>query len=978
MSDRAAGSPLPGAADNALAQLRALLDSGVITQAMFDAAAAASQARATGGDESTQVLANGAAAIGAGATALGAGAAQISGDLNGTLNLGVIIEQARQPGASADTLRRAYLARLLRDHNQLPLLAGEQGAERVQLSSVYTALLTQRTDNDRRGLAPHDAPNHPGREARALSALEVLDTESQLVLMAGPGGGKSTFVNVVAMSLAGELLGMPQPSLATLLKPLPTEEVDQEARRRAKQPELQPWHHGPLLPVLVTLRDLASQLPAPDMPVDADAVWNFIAGQLRRKALGEFAPHLYDYLLNAGGLVLFDGLDEVPDADKRRLQIKQAVQCFAATFRNCRLLVTSRTYAYQKQDWKLDGFAEVQLRPFSKAQMRAFIDAWYGHMAALERLTATDAKDRADTLKTSIERSPRLRGLAERPLLLTLIAQLQTKGGGALPQRREALYDAAVTMLLDTWEKLKPRTAADGTSYQEPSLSEFLQVGIDQIRRQLNRLAFEAHRDQPELKGSADIPQAHLIQALLTASPGNPDIKVARLQEYLRDRAGIVTEHAGGQVQFPHRSFQEYLAACHLTDDDFPDQLARLTRADPNRWREVALLAGAKAARGSESNAWLLAETLCHEPAPSPNGKGRLPQDAAWGARLAAQTLVESARLDDLVPRNANKRDRIRDWQVALICRRALPAVERAAAGRHLAALGDPRPEVMTLEGMQFVLVPSGRFWMGDDELPDASPCHITELTHAFAMARFPVTAAQWRAYCHLSGEISEGLGRDNEPVVNVDWYAAIRFCRWLTHAWSTVIPVGWEVMLPSEAEFERVARGGHQIASEVEHLALTQVVEAVDALPQLPTKLNPWARRRYPWGLAWQTERANVEGLVGEPSAVGTFFRGASPEGLEEVAGNVWEWTRSLWGRDFVKPSFKYPYDCDDARREDLFADRSVLRVVRGGSWGFSRLHACCAVRAWERPDSSDGYLGFRVVLRPSRASNSPARSQP
>jgi len=212
--------------------------------------------------------------------------------------------------------------------------------------------------------------------------------------------------------MAGELLGVDGPNLSTLTAPLPGEDSDDETR-----PQL--WEQGALLPVRVVLRDLASQLPLPGSPVNAETVWRFIQGELRQAALDDFAPLLKEEMLKHGALVLLDGLDEVPDAHRRREQIKQALQDFAITFSRCRFLVTSRTYAYQNQDWMLDDFDQVQLMPFTTGQIRRFVDAWYRHMVELMRLSETSARDRAELLQRTVERNARIRELAERPLLLT-------------------------------------------------------------------------------------------------------------------------------------------------------------------------------------------------------------------------------------------------------------------------------------------------------------------------------------------------------------------------------------------------------------------------------------------------------------------------------------------------------------------------------------------------------------------------------
>jgi len=677
-------------------------------------------AQATPGERS-------ASAQGNDATAAGPRAVCVDGDNAGTINTGTMInspthqtfiQQAARPGASVADLRNGYLAWLRMRANELPLLAAE-GGRPVQLSSVYTALLTASGET---GLVAHLVRVLRGDR---VSALEALDRSQKLVLMGAPGSGKTTFLNFVALCLAGEILRSPNANLERLCRPIPPEpDADADADRR---PEPQRWTHGALLPVRIVLRDLAASLPPPGTPTDADTIWNFIVGQLPAQ-LRRYAEDLQAELLGHGGLILLDGLDEVPDALSRREQVKQAVQEFAGLYRNCRFLVTSRTYAYQRQDWKLDGFAERELLPFTRGQIERFIDGWYAHMAHdLYRLTETDAATRAAVLKRATERRE-LRELAERPLLLTLMARLQTKGGGSLPENRADLYGQSVDMLLDEWEGLKLRRDASGQPLVvEPSLGEWLNASRENIRRVLDKLAYDAHCNQPELVGTADIRQQDLINALLAASRERPDTRPLRLEEYLRDRAGLLTAHGEALYQFPHRSFQEFLAACHLARFDYPDTLSRLSRSDPNRWREVTLLAAARS-KAAPTAIWELVEELCARDEAPAEGEPEADGEAQWGALLAGQVLHETglaAPDPNLQPRHERKRQRVRDWQLRLMRSTLLPARERALAGDLLATLGDPRAHLLDVDRMRFAAVPRGPSgWRPSDA---SAPLHRNE-----------------------------------------------------------------------------------------------------------------------------------------------------------------------------------------------------------------------------------------------------------
>jgi gamma-glutamyl hercynylcysteine S-oxide synthase len=102
------------------------------------------------------------------------------------------------------------------------------------------------------------------------------------------------------------------------------------------------------------------------------------------------------------------------------------------------------------------------------------------------------------------------------------------------------------------------------------------------------------------------------------------------------------------------------------------------------------------------------------------------------------------------------------------------------------------------------------------------------------------------------------------------------------------------------------------------------------------------------------------------DTTPVGIFPTGASLRGCLDMAGNVWEWTRSLWGDDYQKPRFTYPYTADDGR-EDVRAPDNILRVLRGGAFLDYHRHVRCAYRYGYSPNNSLWGLGFRVVVLPA-----------
>ena len=208
-----------------------------------------------------------------------------------------------------------------------------------------------------------------------------------------------------------------------------------------------------------------------------------------------------------------------------------------------------------------------------------------------------------------------------------------------------------------------------------------------------------------------------------------------------------------------------------------------------------------------------------------------------------------------------------------------------------------------------------------------------------------------------------------NHPVVGITWYEALAFCAWLEARWRAR---GWlspamQVTLPGEAEWEKAARGGLEVPVSVHIVTAAQLRNA----GPMAMQRNDMPRRDYPWGGPFDPAWANtLETNHQNTSAAGSFPMNRSPYGCIEMSGNVWEWTRSLYGPyDFdarkATLAFPYPYTDRAVEREDLFASADVTRVVRGGSWSLSQDDARCACRYRSRPDLRFYNIGFRVVVR-------------
>jgi len=724
--------------------------------------------------------------------------------------------------------------------------------------------------------------------------LDLLRKNDGLIVLGDPGSGKTTFLKYLALWLA---MG-----------------TDEGLGLKVR------------LPVLIPLSVYANALAERDVRLD-----DFVARYFHD--LGADLPigaMLEEALKQGGALVLLDGLDEVKDLGLRKTVADRVVDFYTFHRRaGNRFVLTSRIIGYQEVRPMAEGLAECTLVDFGDEKIEAFVGKW---TAALERaargdtqVAAWEAERERQELLEAVHRNPGVRGLAANPLLLTILA-LMKRQGVTLPERRVELYDQCVRTMLSSWNRAR--------GLGRPPARD---LDVVEMVRVLAPLALWMHETSPGvgLVKQGDL-RRRLAQIYQARGEQAPERAAWQFIADVREHAGLLLERGAGRYGFIHLTFEEYLAAMGIARlgqrniELIVDILA--DHVGDAAWREVALLTIGHLGvvqqweQVSSDVVKALIEREPGEPGQAVVLAGEAVVDAWPGGvtleckRTVVQALARTLRREEVKP------------------------ILRAAAGRALARLGDPRPGVRVRPGglpdIVWYNVPAGPFTMGsvdEDEMAwdDEKPQHRNEsITEGYLISRYPVTNAQFTAFVGAGGyrerrywteagwerkeregwteprDYGEPFNLLNHPVVGVSWYGAVAFCRWLTEQLrqNRGLDANEEITLPTESQWEKAARG-------------------TDG-------------RIYPWGNEPDPDHANYgETGIGTTSAVGCFPGGASPHGVEDLSGNVWEWCRTKWEGDY------------EGYRDDNDLEGEVRRVLRGGAFGGYQGGVRCAYRDRDDP---------------------------
>jgi len=742
-----------------------------------------------------------------------------------------------------------------------------------------------------------------------LAFRTVFPQHRKLFIEGQPGAGKTTFLKLVASCLARDGLGL-------------------------ECHEGVPWrkHHlgldggAPPVPIFLRVADLVALLIANSRPgCRDDRFWFIELLETRNKNSTGFPNRDYwiDQLEHGKALLLVDGLDESGD-ERIRERVLEILQDACAHWGESQIVVSSRPI--QARFLEDMGFHHTIIEPFGTNDITSFVDRWIEalyHLTPGEPLEAEEDEYK-EGLLSAILGMPQIKRIATNPVMLTCLCVVHWNEG-RLPEGRSRVYRAVIKWLI----------AARSAKREEAGFSDIF------ARNGFARLALHMMDGEGGKQVVIDLePAAELLEPLVQREFS--DLKTSeeyrkKGKEWLRFEclgSGIVEEMNNSRVRFWHLTFQEYLAGrqlAFLSDYDQKDKpdakpedswwpIVKPHLSNP-QWREtIELLPGCLLDDGGGRRVDLLLDRVLGERGAKPS--------LAREARIVGimghlfHSLEVFKYKADATLREEYRKARQRALEIFTEeGSQKVPVNQRIETAEALGRGGDPRLTPETIEclpipGMRGLKL--GKYPVTVEEYQRFVDGRGYDDT--YGKARTYWDEAGWKFKTKNEWEAPEHWERQletpNRPVVEVSWYEATAYCRWLSDVRDR------SYRLPTAAEWEATAR---------------------------PKK------GEYPWGTKKPNpELANYgESGINDPTPVGLYPRGAGPAGHLDLAGNVWEW-------------------CEDEREwGDMYRGKEdpaeTARALRGGGcWGGAEFLLVSLRRGG--PARYRGHsLGFRVLLCPA-----------
>ncbi len=460
-----------------------------------------------------------------------------------------------------------YVESTLRRLKLVGVVPKDRGSEDVdpELELIFVPLQIALPDSEK------------SEKKKPKSILVWLEDSPHLVLLGGPGSGKSTAIRFLAWSHA--MINLPTSSYSLSNNQL-----------LSNKP----------LPLRIEIRRLVEdrrQYPTYDF---LDYATNILLGRAGIHINRLMFEELLERRLM---LCLFDGLDEVATLDDRQRLITE-IEEFARCYPGNRIVVTSRPVGYELARFSKQSFSHAQVKEFDDRQIRMFLARWYAHVLKLDPIPPDDQQE-LETLYKTLKENPRLHILASNPLLLTVITALHRYE--RLPDRRILVYDRCAELLLDTWAKLK------GTNARWKDM----RMGKEDQRACVAHLGFVLHKRSQENNAnkentkdlSNDVTSRFLVKQIeayvnnqgLISEVAEQRAEAERFLELMQIEAGLIVERGKDEngddlYGFVHRTFQEYFAAVDVNEryleDENPIIISQFltTHLHDPHWHEVILL----------------------------------------------------------------------------------------------------------------------------------------------------------------------------------------------------------------------------------------------------------------------------------------------------------------------------------------------------------------------------------------------------